>query len=160
MKKNRFNNGDIVVIKKKDRSVEEYRKRRDKRLKKRMDADVEWITVNGAHVPIEDGIVKSGPLKGKELSRAKTEEAGKKYGSRRGQIDTGIKGFVKGGDLDAYNGNALKSIMEETGYDEKQAKELQNSLNEYLGGDFKAFTRGERKEDEKVIDEEVNENYL
>ena len=133
-----------------DDSVKRYRKRRRKRLEERYDGVLEWITVkNGQHVPLKDGEAVGGPMKGQNFSGVK---AGKKMGERRSQIgETG--GKVKDSELAEFNKKAFESIKEETGYGDKDAKKLHQMLLEYLGGDYSAYTKGEKKKEEQIIDE-------
>ena len=127
-----------------DKAVEKYRKRRTERLRARYDA-LDWITLkNGVHVPIEDGEAVGGPIKG--------ETVGKKKGVKRGQIEA-KGGKVPDDQLAAFNKEALQSIMDETGYKKVDARRFQIQLNEYFGGDYSAFTDGEKKNEENIINE-------
>ena len=121
--------------------------------KKRLDAeDVDWIsTDNGTHIPLIDGKAVGGPLKGKEFKDAK-ESVKTANTKRRGQIDTGFAGMVHDTDLQKYNQDALKSIMEDTGYSESEARKLQETMLDYLGGDYGAYTKGKKKKEADVID--------
>jgi hypothetical protein len=59
--------------------IEKYRKRRDARMKKRMDE--EWVTMKGTHVLIDDdGQAKGGPDRVKSLIK---ESGGYKKGSKK-----------------------------------------------------------------------------
>ena len=59
--------------------IEKYRKRRDARIKKRMDE--EWVTIKGTHVLIDDdGQVKGGPDRVKSLIK---EGGGYKKGTKK-----------------------------------------------------------------------------
>ena len=86
-----------------------------------------------------------------ENSSENRELQGKLFGQRRGQIDAG-QGEVKSNDLASFNNKALQSIIDETGYDKQAAKKFQSSLQEWLGGDYEAFTRGEMQDHVAVID--------
>ena len=131
--------------------VERYRERRRKRLEERNDGVLEWITTKtGSHIPIEDGKAVGGPLKGQDFSEAKT--SGKKMGEKRGQISVG-SGKVPDAELSEFNKKAFESIKEETGYSDKEAKKLHQTLLGYLGGDYSAYTEGKKKDEEKVINE-------
>lgn len=52
-----------------------------------------------------------------------------------------------------FNQEALKIIMQDTGYDQEHAQQLQNSFNDYFGGDYEDFTSGKRANDVAIIDE-------
>ena len=86
-----------------------------------------------------------------ENSSENRELQGKLFGQQRGQIDAG-QGEVKSNDLASFNNEALQSIIDETGYDKQAAKKFQSSLQEWLGGDYEAFTRGEMQDHVAVID--------
>ena len=136
-------------------AVERYKKRRRKRLEARYDGALEWITLkNGVHVPVKEGKAVGGPVKGAEfyVIDKYTPANGKKLGDRRGQIEA-KGGRVPYDELTAFNKEAFNSIMNETGYSEKEARKLHTTLMEYLGGDYGKFTEGKRKEEEKVIDD-------
>ena len=125
-------------------------------IKKRMDADedIDWISTDtGTHIPLKEGKAVGGPLKGREFKDAKTtgRKPAKTAVKRRGQIDTGHTGFIHEADLPEYNQKALKSIMEETGYSELEARKLQSTMLDYLGGDYKAYTKGGKLKEVEVI---------
>ena len=86
-----------------------------------------------------------------ENSSENRELQGKLFGQQRGQIDAG-QGEVKSNDLASFNDKALQSIIDETGYDKQAAEKFQSSLQEWLGGDYEAFTRGEMQDHVAVID--------
>jgi hypothetical protein len=86
-----------------------------------------------------------------ENSSENREIQGKLFEQQRGQIDAG-QGEVKSNDLASFNDKALQSIIDETGYDKQAAKQFQSSLQEWLGGDYEAFTRGEMQDHVAVID--------
>lgn len=86
-----------------------------------------------------------------ENSSENRDLQGKLFGQQRGQIDAG-QGEVKSNDLASFNDKALQSIIDETGYDKQAAKKFQSSLQEWLGGDYEAFTRGEMQDHVAVID--------
>ena len=78
-------------------------------------------------------------------------EVGKNYGKYRGQLDVPYEGMISSKDLDEFNKNALNSIMEETGFSEKEAREAQSAIVEWCGDDYKSFTNGQQKDKEKII---------
>lgn len=148
---------DARCIKQKDKNVDRFCDSYVVMIrKKRTDAkDVEWITTDtGTHIPLKDGKAVGGPLKGKEFEDVDVTEGkfGKTEIKRRGQIETGYKGFVGGDALTEYNQKALQSIMEETGYTESEARKLQTTMQDYLGGDYAAYTKGGKKEEVEIID--------
>lgn len=85
------------------------------------------------------------------ISNSSKIESGKNYGERRKQIDIPYNNEVNESDLPEFNRNALKSIIEETGYSEEEAKKFHSALIEWFGGDYEEFTAGNRKEQEKII---------
>ena len=135
-----------------DDVVKRYRKRRMKRLAKRFDADIEWITTeSGLHIPLKGGVASSGPLKGKEFKEARSSGNGKKMGEKRKQIE--VKNWkVEDDELEEFNKKAFKSIMDETGYSEEDAKAFHKGLLDYMGGDYEAFAKGKREDAERTID--------
>ena len=137
-----------------DDAVKQYKKRRSKRLKARLDSDkIEWITTeSGLHIPLKGGVASSGPLKGTEFKSAVSTGGGKKLGEKRKQI-AATGGRVKNSELAAFNDKAYKSIVDETGYSEPDAKVFHQTLLDYLGGDYRAFGKGSKKEAERVIDD-------
>lgn len=66
-----------------------------------------------------------------------------KQKERRGQLDTGYKGKIPDDELDAFNKRALEQIKLDTGYSDEKAKEFQDALKEYFGGDYGAILSGE-----------------
>lgn len=78
-------------------------------------------------------------------------EEGKNYGKYRGQLDVPYEGMISTKDLDEFNKNALNSIMEETGFSEKEAREAHSAIVEWCGDDYKSFTNGQQKDKEKII---------
>ena len=62
---------------------------------------------------------------------------------KRGQLDTGYKTQIPHDELDAFNAKALEQIKLDTGYSEKKAKEFQNAIKEYFGGDYGKILSGE-----------------
>jgi len=136
-----------------DDAVKRYQKRRKKRLEERFDK-LDWITLkNGVHVPVKDGKAVGGPVKGDFYVIDKYIPAnGKKNGERRGQVEA-KGGRVPDKDLTAFNKKALDSIMDETGYSQKEAKKLHQTLMGYFGGDYREFTEGKKKDQEKIIDD-------
>lgn len=66
-----------------------------------------------------------------------------KQKERRGQLDTGYKGKIQDDELDAFNKRALEQIKLDTGYSDEKAKEFQDALKEYFGGDYGAILSGE-----------------
>lgn len=71
----------------------------------------------------------------------------------REQVDTGYKGVIPSNKLDSYNKKALEYIIAETGMSEQNAKKFQQCLIEWFGGQYEEFTAGNRKKEEKIIDE-------
>ena len=142
-----------------------YKKRRNARLKKRAyrkdDNEVaEWITTeNGVHVPLDkDKVAVGGALEGKEFNGA--GEKAKTVKARRKQKDIpnekevlGPNGRVLPNHIDEFNENAFKSILEETGYSEEEAKKFHDNIRDFFGGDFGAFAAGLKEEEEKIIDD-------
>ena len=72
--------------------------------------------------------------------------------ARREQLDLFGKKYVAPSEVEEYNRLALNQIMQDTGYDEAKAKDLQTKLIEYLGEDYDAFARGEKQDAVRVID--------
>lgn len=106
--------------------------------------------------PLDDFQWKKMSERAKELekqfkSKPSEEPLGRNLGERRGQIDAG-SGIVDEKDMEKFNRMALDSLMEETGYGELDARKLQSSLQEWLGGDYEAFSRGDRAGDVGIID--------
>ena len=142
-----------------------YKKRRNARLKQRAyrkdDNEVaEWITTeNGVHVPLDkDKVAVGGALEGKEFNGA--GEKAKVVKARRKQKDIpnekevlGPNGRVLPNHIDEFNENAFKSILEETGYSEEEAKKFHDNIRDFFGGDFGAFAAGLKEEEEKIIDD-------
>lgn len=52
---------------------------------------------------------------------------------------------------------ALELLREETGYDVKTAKEVNDTLNGYFDLDYKEYYNGNRKKEEKIIDEALSQ---
>ena len=81
------------------------------------------------------------------------KDRGKHFGKFRGQIDIPYEFEVPDSQIDKFNQSALNSIIEETGYNREQAQKFQNALIEWLGDDYEEFTKGNRKEQEQIINE-------
>jgi len=71
----------------------------------------------------------------------------------RGQVDTGYSGKIDNSDLKDYNDQALRQIMQDTGFNEDQARRAQEALQDYFGGDFEDYTSGKYPEKVKEIDD-------
>ncbi len=75
---------------------------RDKKIKEDADDDIEWVTINGARVPLKNGKAVGGALKGKKFISAKSEKSEEKSGSSKGteataQVSaTGANTFSRG----------------------------------------------------------------
>lgn len=69
---------------------------------------------------------------------------------KRNQLDTGYSGKVPDNELDKFNKKALEQIKSDTGYSDEKAKELQEALKEYFGGDYTSILNGET-ETAKII---------
>lgn len=80
-----------------------------------------------------------------------TINLGKNYGERRKQIAVPYDDEISESELPEFNRNAFESIMEETGYEQKEAKKFHNALIEWFGEDYENFTAGNRKEQERII---------
>jgi len=123
--------------------------------------DVEWITTeNGTHIPLKDGEAVGGPLKGEDFSDAKTTggNAGPGNAKRRGQKDIDSSwleddGSVRREYLYEFNKKAEASIKEETGMSDEEVGKLHYCFLDFFGGDFEAYANGEKKEQEKTINE-------
>lgn len=101
------------------RSVEIIRARRleIRNLLSRFDAsdkDIQWITVNGAAVPLVDGKAVGGPLKGQNFSKAKSEGSGpdKKPKLKNGLGSTSTKESAGNDSLAKYTGKDGKLTPE------------------------------------------------
>ena len=62
---------------------------------------------------------------------------------KRKQLDTGFTGKVPDNELDNFNKKAFEQIKLDTGYSDEKAKEFQDALNEYFGGDYESILTGE-----------------
>lgn len=80
-------------------------------------------------------------------------DAGKHFGEKRGQIDIPYEGEIFEDQIDAFNKKALESIIKETGYDRNKAQKFQNALIEWFGDDYEEFTKGNRRNQEQIINE-------
>ena len=69
---------------------------------------------------------------------------------KRKQLNTGYSGKVPDNELDKFNKKALEQIKTDTGYSDEKAKELQEALKEYFGGDYTSILNGET-ETAKII---------
>ena len=124
--------------------------------------DVDWVTINGTHTPLEGGVaIGGGKLHGKSFSKAKSSK-----GERRTAI-TGAKLFADVHDADAFFGvrpdRKLRSENREeydrlrSEYENSPAKKWNNSLSgeetdaimNYAGSDYSGINgllRGEMTE--------------
>lgn len=96
MNKETMNQIQDTVSKLKDR----YHQRVYRRIRSDADGDVEWITVNGTHIPIdESGTSVGGPsaLQGKDFSKAKSTSSKQKGGKGSGGSKSAEKGKEAGG---------------------------------------------------------------
>lgn len=62
---------------------------------------------------------------------------------KRKQLDTGFTGKVPDNEFDNFNKKAFEQIKLDTGYSDEKAKEFQDALNEYFGGDYESILTGE-----------------
>lgn len=62
---------------------------------------------------------------------------------KRKQLNTGYSGKVPDNQLDKFNKKAFEQIKADTGYSDEKAKELQEALKEYFGGDYTSILNGE-----------------
>ena len=62
---------------------------------------------------------------------------------KRKQLDIGYSGRVPDNELDSFNKKAFEQIKIDTGYSDVKAKEFQDSLKEYFGGDYASILKGE-----------------
>lgn len=143
-------------------AVKKYKVRRKKRLDARgyrVDEDQEWITMNGTHIPIEDGKAVGGPVNGKAFEDAKSSKTGsapRPPKRKQKEVPEGFMddyGKVRGKYVEEFNRRAEKAIMEETGYSEAETKKFHNALLDYLGNDYPAYATGGKKENIDIIDE-------
>lgn len=91
-------------------------------------------------------------LKRMPVNESATE---KRYGDRRKQVPvppTKIASY-KEEKLKRFNERALESIIEETGMKKADAKKFQQSLLNYMGGDYIAFAKGEKADEVRKIDD-------
>lgn len=139
-----------------DNAVKRYKARRKRRLDARgyrSDEELEWITVKGTHIPIDDGKAVGGPLEGEKFEASKkTGEV--KRAPKRGQkeVPDGFlndNGEVKPRYVEEFNKMAEKSIMEETGYSPEEAKKFHDALIDYVG-DYESENKDKRV---SIIDE-------
>lgn len=80
----------------------------------------------------------------KEIRKANEERTSLLFKKEtRGQLDTGYIGAVPDDKLDEYNMQAYKQIKKDTGYSDREAKEFQNALKEYFGGNYSEILSGE-----------------
>ena len=71
---------------------------------------------------------------------------------RRKQLNTGYSGKVPDNELDKFNKKALEQIKSDTGYSDEKAKELQEALKEYFGGDYTSILNGETETAKTIRD--------
>lgn len=93
-------------------SVAEFRKRRDARLKKRLDEE-EWVTIRGTHVMVDDnGQVSKGPKALKDVV--------KKSGGYKPKAKSEEMSFKSGGKT--WDKESLTKLWQGRGYSKKQAE--------------------------------------
>lgn len=136
--------------------VEKYRRRRDARMKKRMDE--EWVTMKGTHVLIDDdGQVKGGPDRVKKLVN---ESGGYKKGSKKVikgapmfNVTNSRRQAEKGRekDIGGWAKNAKKAEIK-TGEWKRQLQEMANE------GKMPSFVSGNREQQASVMTE-INKIY-
>ena len=86
--------------------------------------DVQWITVNGAHIPLDDDgtAMAGGELKGENFSKAKSEESGSKSGkseSKSGKSEQKSEPKVKSSNAKAKKMSAsIKNAFEDQDFEE------------------------------------------
>lgn len=78
----------------------------------------------------------SGGYKGVDIESSNNYD---KNIEKRGQIDTGYKGRISDADKDKYNEQALNQIIKDTGYSKEEAKNFQDALIQYFGGDYQTI---------------------
>ena len=109
-------------------AVEEYRKRRNYRLRKRMDADddVQWITVNGAHIPVDE----NRNLKGKVGKQIKNHGNGgsRKNNTSKNRQNNGNQNNGASRNMPPAEINNAKSVG---GYDRKHVSGEYKFVNGY-----------------------------
>lgn len=71
---------------------------------------------------------------------------------RRGQLDTGYKAQIPDDELDAFNKRAFEQIKLDTGYSDEKAKDFQDVIKEYFGGDYKSILAGENEKAKTIRD--------
>ena len=77
---------------------------------------------------------------------------GQNLGLKRGQVAVPFEGKVPDAELAQYNADALQSIMQETGYSQAEAEELQSAMQEWFI-DHEAFANGEKAAEEAIVNE-------
>lgn len=97
----------------------------NKQKQQRFDADdVEWITVNGAHIPLNDEgkAMAGGDLKGEDFSKAKSEESGSKSGkseSKSGKSENKSESKAKSSNAKAKKmSDSIKNAFEDQDFEE------------------------------------------
>lgn len=141
-----------------------YKMRKRMRLKERGyrtdEEDVEWITTkNGTHIPLnENKEAVGGPLEGEKFEGANGKNNGVK-GKRKQRKIANEKdvlypnGRVRDDRIKEFNEAAYKSIVDETGYSEQDAKKFHNNLLGFFDGDYSEFAAGTKEEEERNIDD-------
>ena len=71
---------------------------------------------------------------------------------KRKQLDNGYGGQVPDEELDNFNAKAMEQIKLDTGYLDDKAKEFQDALKEYFGGNYEAILAGETLEAKIIRD--------
>lgn len=145
-------------------SVEEYKKRRKKRIADRLDEEPDaWITVNGSPVPLKDGKAIGGVLKGKDLSdgppvkrsgndKGGREADGKRYSGKPMEVESGIGGALKP-KSDGARKIDTRDAMEEVELYKKSGGErglAKNSLSGYVNEDGSLKPSRQKVHDEIV----------
>lgn len=89
--------------------------------------------------------------KGRVIDEEATE---KRYGDRRKQVSADSRAIRSDDheELEKFNKKALRSIMEETGMKEGEARGLQACLNDYFGGNYLSYADGKKKKEVDTID--------
>lgn len=111
----------------------------------------DWITVNGKHIPLFEGESKQDAIN-RVIAKDNEDKKDSDINRNKKEADELNHKSVSHKNLDNFNNDALQKIIHDTGYDTKSAKKFQQTLWEYLGGDYESFSAGKRSDDVKVID--------
>lgn len=141
-----------------------YKRRKRLRLMERgyradkSDEVTEWITTEkGVHIPLDENkVAVGGALEGEKFESASGKTKGKRDKRKQRDIPNAGKllfsnGRVRDDRMKEFNEAAFKSIVEETGYSEQDAKKFHENLLDFFGGDYKAFADGSHKDEEENI---------